>query len=457
MYRLCSYIRPGDYWEVPGTLGEQWAYDPHATYLDAPSVVRKLIGVLAKGGNYLLNIGLDPTGVWAPDAVDTLTNMSLWMSYNAESIHNTSVMFPYEYFHGPLEGDDGLLFTQYFTQSLIRNSSYVYLVDDRGASITSSSDVIIPMLKPSVLASLPVNISILTAGGAVTLLPSQYTIDEMGLSIPASLILQPAPVLLRTYFCNFSNPTDVSCAGQRFKRKVADGWPRAWWKKNSTAATASGSAASAAGAVSATGRVSSATKQFGAGKRRGATGSNSIDRLAAQLQASADADDRAVDASASAVYEDNAPVGTRPSSVYTAAGYKLVRPEGVCYASSLLPGGEAAVQLNLFYNGQYDNMAAPSPPVDGQSWQLVDSECWVYATAGSQPGARYPVEVWHSAAVNDYWTLADPASRSTAQSLGYTLVQSIGFVDQTPPGGQLTPAQQEAAAAAYAYVLRLDW
>ena len=48
--------------QVPGTLGEQWAYDPHATYKDAPTVIRTLIPVVAKGGNWLLNIGPDSTG-----------------------------------------------------------------------------------------------------------------------------------------------------------------------------------------------------------------------------------------------------------------------------------------------------------------------------------------------------------------------------------------------------------
>ena len=59
----------GDKFEVPGTLGEQWAYDPHGTYKDAPTVIRELIAIVSKGGNYLMNIGLNERGVWAPAAV----------------------------------------------------------------------------------------------------------------------------------------------------------------------------------------------------------------------------------------------------------------------------------------------------------------------------------------------------------------------------------------------------
>ena len=112
-----SYLRPGDQWEVPGTLGDQWAFDPHATYKDAETVIRDLIGVVAKGGNFLLNIGLDPTGVWAPAAVTTLQNMSSWMSFNSEAIFNSTPVFPYEYYHGPLDSDNGLAYTSYYTAS----------------------------------------------------------------------------------------------------------------------------------------------------------------------------------------------------------------------------------------------------------------------------------------------------------------------------------------------------
>ncbi len=33
---------------VPGTLGQQWAYDPLAVYKDAPTVIRSLIAVVSK-------------------------------------------------------------------------------------------------------------------------------------------------------------------------------------------------------------------------------------------------------------------------------------------------------------------------------------------------------------------------------------------------------------------------
>ena len=90
-----SYASAGDKFEVPGTLGEQWAYDPRATYKDAPTVIRELIAIVAKGGNYLMNIGLDSEGVWAPDALATMSNMGEWFSFAGESIYNTTTTWPY--------------------------------------------------------------------------------------------------------------------------------------------------------------------------------------------------------------------------------------------------------------------------------------------------------------------------------------------------------------------------
>jgi hypothetical protein len=66
-------------------------------------------------------------------------------------------------------------------------------------------------------------------------------------------------------------------------------------------------------------------------------------------------------------------------------------------------------------------------------------------------------QVWHSAALQEYWTLADPASQAEAAAQGYTLVHVAGYVDPAPPGGVLTPAQEAATVASAAYVLRVDW
>jgi hypothetical protein len=123
---------------------------------------------------------------------------------------------------------------------------------------------------------------------------------------------------------------------------------------------------------------------------------------------------------------DHAPCATRDCSVYLNADFVEVFTEGTC----VLPGhpntGEEMVNVKLFFSA-LDNMGAPSPPGDGQGWAAYDLECLAFANSAS---GRWPLEVWHSALRNEYWTLANPASRANATAEGYTLVSSIGFVAQ---------------------------
>jgi alpha-L-fucosidase len=447
-----SYIRPmvlGDTWEVPGTLGEQWAWDPDAAYEGPDVVVSKLVGVAAKNGNFLLNIGLDPTGQWAPEAVSILQNLSLWMAFNGESIYNTTAAYPYEY-HPTSDVANQASVGQFFVNSNLRPSTYITLLEDTGASISSTSLITIPFLKPSTLTALPVAIVKLTSTGDVPL--AGYVFDETGLNFNASDILVPSPVLLGTYRHNYTFDEDPVAVRRRNGRK--EEWPQTWWKrgmgkKGGSASISANGAASPSRRTRGSGRGSSVRPSLGPILPLQATGSSTYSRTL--LSAT-----QGPRTGASSVV-DNAPCGTRGCSVYTSAGYSLIRNEGVCYRSSLLPNGEAAVPVNLFYNGGDDNMGATTAPNDSQSWQDVDIECWAYASAGPTPGARQPLEVWHSEALGDYWTLADPASRAEAQAQGYVKVSTVGYVEPAPAGGQLPPADLALSVASWGYVLRLDW
>lgn len=402
--------------EVPSTLGEQWAYDPTATYKSArqvgahtldggasvltpryrhdpmPQVVQQLIPIISKGGNWLLNIGLDSTGVWAPAAVTTLQNLSSWMAYAAESIHNTTVSFPYQY-----TPNDGQGFTLCFTTSLIAPSTtFLYVLPNAaeaavrrimrrgGRSLPTFGGVVttealmgrtstaapspfagmvtVPHFKPAMLASMPTSLTLLTPTGDV---PLPYNTTTFGVQFSASQLFPPVALPLTTYYRNYT----------------ATGGP--------------------------------------------------------------------------ANHVDNAPCGMRDCSVYANDQYTTRGVEGFCYSTPTLPGGEASVPVLLFYNGVLDNLGAAVPPSDGQAWDLVDTECYAYAANGT---SRWPLEVWRNAALSDYWTLASPASRAAAIATGYSLAAQVGFVDAAPPTALV---QGEAAAAAavqsYAAVIRVIW
>src|SRR3954469_17146098 len=60
-------------WEVPATLNHTWGYrtDDH-DWKSEGEVVFKLVDVVSKGGNYLLNVGPLPTGAMPQPAADVL-------------------------------------------------------------------------------------------------------------------------------------------------------------------------------------------------------------------------------------------------------------------------------------------------------------------------------------------------------------------------------------------------
>jgi hypothetical protein len=50
-------------WQVPSTLGQQWAYDPTATYKDARTVVQELLPIVvsrARGAPHAVQLSLTP-------------------------------------------------------------------------------------------------------------------------------------------------------------------------------------------------------------------------------------------------------------------------------------------------------------------------------------------------------------------------------------------------------------
>jgi alpha-L-fucosidase len=56
-----------------------------------------LIDIVAKGGNFLLNIGPSPEGTLPPTAVERLKDMGKWLNINGRAIYETRPCYPYCY------------------------------------------------------------------------------------------------------------------------------------------------------------------------------------------------------------------------------------------------------------------------------------------------------------------------------------------------------------------------
>lgn len=87
-------IPPGgldEYFQTPQTLNETWGYSRFDTLWKSPeTVIRQLIQVVSRGGNYLLNIGPKGDGSIPDTTIRIFKTVGPWVQRNAESIYGTS-------------------------------------------------------------------------------------------------------------------------------------------------------------------------------------------------------------------------------------------------------------------------------------------------------------------------------------------------------------------------------
>jgi alpha-L-fucosidase len=75
-------------WEVPATLNHTWGFRKDDKDWKAPGdVIFKLVDVVSKGGNYLLNVGPMPNGEMPAEAVANLTAAGAWLKKNGEAVY----------------------------------------------------------------------------------------------------------------------------------------------------------------------------------------------------------------------------------------------------------------------------------------------------------------------------------------------------------------------------------
>ncbi|MFG0283794.1 MAG: alpha-L-fucosidase [Phycisphaerales bacterium JB039] len=82
---------PGVDWETCMTMNRHWGYNAaDDQYKSTEDLVRKLIDIASKGGNFLLNVGPQADGTFPPESVRRLREIGAWMSVNGEAISGTT-------------------------------------------------------------------------------------------------------------------------------------------------------------------------------------------------------------------------------------------------------------------------------------------------------------------------------------------------------------------------------
>ena len=75
-------------WEVPATINHTWGYRKDDQDWKSPGdVTFKLVDIVSKGGNYLLNVGPMPDGTIPQASQDTLHAAGRWLKVNGEAVY----------------------------------------------------------------------------------------------------------------------------------------------------------------------------------------------------------------------------------------------------------------------------------------------------------------------------------------------------------------------------------
>ena len=82
---------PGRDWETCMTMNDTWGYKSYDdNWKSTETLIRNLVDIASKGGNYLLNVGPTSEGLMPAPSIERLKQVGTWMRANGEAIYATS-------------------------------------------------------------------------------------------------------------------------------------------------------------------------------------------------------------------------------------------------------------------------------------------------------------------------------------------------------------------------------
>lgn len=128
-------------WETCMTMGNSWSYVPNDVYKPTNELLEKLVDIVSKGGNYLLNIGPGPDGTFDDTAYQRLQEIGKWMKVNGEAIYGSRMSDTY--------GEGNIR----YTASKDGKTKYVFFFDKPGAKVSFSKLTVDKITKITALGS----------------------------------------------------------------------------------------------------------------------------------------------------------------------------------------------------------------------------------------------------------------------------------------------------------------
>jgi alpha-L-fucosidase len=79
-------------WETPATINDTWGFRKDDTnWKSAGQITFKLVDIVSKGGNYLLNVGPTAEGIIPQASADVLRTVGRWLKVNGEAVYGAGV------------------------------------------------------------------------------------------------------------------------------------------------------------------------------------------------------------------------------------------------------------------------------------------------------------------------------------------------------------------------------
>lgn len=113
---LLPYPEP---FEVPATINSTWGFNSHDTkWKSEETILRYLVKIVSRGGNYLLNIGPTGTGIIPQESIRVLKAVGAFLQKNGQSIYGTKRLpiYPYDIDWGYFTAKEGKLFIHVFAE-----------------------------------------------------------------------------------------------------------------------------------------------------------------------------------------------------------------------------------------------------------------------------------------------------------------------------------------------------